>query len=667
MNYKSLFTFITLAALSGSSLVAKSYRLSSPNGALTAVVDCGDSLTYAVLAHGDTILAPSAIAMQLGNGTTWGVAPRVEKVSKKSVNSSVNTSLWQAASIADKYNSLSLKMKGNWSVEFRAYNDGVAYRFVSDIKKPFEVINEKAEFRFPANRPVTIPYVNMGQDGNWGSQFYNSHENHYTVTTLTETNPGRIAFTPVAVTASDSVLVAITESDLNNYPGMYLYNPDGGSHLIGKYAPYPTRVAPGGYNGVQEIVHESAPYIARVDGPRSFPWRVIVVGNDATLASTNLVYLLAEPSRVADTSWIKPGKVAWEWWNDWNITGVDFVAGVNTDTYKHYIDFASRNGIEYVILDEGWSVGLDLTKVNPAVNLDEILSYAKQKNVGIILWAGFCAIAPDFENLCRLYASKGVKGFKIDFEDRDDQLMTAFNHRAAEIAARYNLVLDIHGSYKPAGINRTWPNVLNVEGVKGMEYLKFNSLDKFDIVEEVNYLPYLRQIAGPMDFTQGAMDNGTRDNYHKSYNRPMSQGTRCQQLALYTILMSPLNMLCDSPSNYDREQDCTEYIAQIPTAWDETKVLDGKMGDYVVMARRHGNDWYIAGTTDWTPRDLTVDLTPLGLDDKNYTITTFRDGANAHRNATDYRRSVTSGRVPATMQFHLAPGGGFAVKLTPAN
>ena len=317
-----------------------------------------------------------------------------------------------------------------------------------------------------------------------------------------------------------------------------------------------------------------------------------------------------------------------------------------------------------MILDDGWAAGKgeDLFILNPDIDLNEIIAYASGKNVGIILWAGYRAFERDLEKVCRHYSEMGVKGFKVDFEDRDDQLMTAFNHRAAETAARYHLVLDLHGSYKPAGINRTWPNVLNVEGVNGLENVKWTELADFDIIQYDTMLPFLRQLAGPMDYTQGAMVNAARHNFRPIHNQPMAPGTRAHQLALYMILYSPLNMLCDSPTNYRREQECTDFIAAVPTVWDETIVLDGKAGEYIVTARRKGSDWFIGGITNWTPRDLSVDLAPLNLAGIAQ-MELFTDGANAHRNGNDYRRETSAVAPAGTLNVHLAPGGGFAAHI----
>lgn len=659
-----LCALIVLSQPCINSVSAKEYRLQSPSGNITANIDCGDELNYSVSYDGREVLAKSPVSMTLSDGTVWGTDSRVSKAVRRSNESIVESPFSQSATMADNYNALTLRMKGDWSVEFRAYNDGVAYRFASTRKQPYEITAEQAEFNFPADYTASVPYVRTGSDDDMQSQFFNSFENRYTVSPLSELNPRRLAFLPLSVDA-DGVTVAITETDLNDYPGLYLYNPDGTNSLKGKHAPYPTKIVDGGYNNIEGVVTETADYIARVDGARTFPWRILVIGTDSDIAATNLSYLLAAPSRIADTTWIKPGKVAWDWWNSWNITGVDFEAGINTPTYKHYIDFAAENGIEYVILDDGWAAGKgeDLFILNPDIDLKEIISYATAKNVGIILWAGYRAFERDLEKVCKHYAGMGVKGFKVDFEDRDDQLMTAFNHRAAETAARYHLVLDLHGSYKPAGINRTWPNVLNVEGVNGLENVKWTEMDDFDIIQYDTMLPFLRQIAGPLDYTQGAMVNAVRHNFRPIHSQPMAPGTRSHQLALYMVLYSPLNMLCDSPSNYRREQECTDFIASVPTVWDETRVLDAKMGEYVVTARRKGSDWFIGGITNWTARDLTVDLAPLNLN-AGAQITLFTDGANAHRNGNDYRRITATVSPTSTLDVHLAPGGGFAARIS---
>jgi alpha-glucosidase len=460
--------------------------------------------------------------------------------------------------------------------------------------------------------------------------------------------------------------IVIAEADLLNYPGMYLYNGDGGSDLSAKFAPYPKEVKQGGHNNLQMEVQSREDYIAAYDGPQEFPWRIVAVSeNDVQMADNDMVYRLASPADPqADWSWVKPGKVAWDWWNDWNISGVDFVSGVNNNTYKYYIDFASANGIEYVILDEGWSVkgAADLLQVIPEIDLEMLVAYAAERNVGLILWAGYWAFDRGMEKVCEHYSKMGIKGFKIDFMDRDDQYMVDFHRRAAETTARYHMLADFHGTYKPTGLHRTYPNVINYEGVHGLEQMKWSDPSVDQVTYDVT-VPYIRMMAGPMDYTQGAMRNATRDNYRPVNNEPMSQGTRCRQLAQYVVFESPLNMLCDSPSNYMREQECLEFISDIPTVWDETKGVSGKVGDHIVMARRSGDVWYVGGMTGWDPKslELSLDFLPEG----EYTVEIFVDGANAYRLARDYKKVVSSLPADRKLTVHMAPGGGFAAIVKP--
>ena len=656
-------TAILLAA--STALAAKHYTLSSPSGLIVTNVGCGKELTYSVKYGTQQIIAESPLSLSFTDGSELGPNLRITKVLRQKCDKVIPSPFTQSESMTDRYNGLTLITKEGWNIEFRAYNDGVAYRFIHTENKLLDILSEQVEFNFPTDLYVTTPYVRSGSDEDIASQFFNSFENCYTETQLSKMNSNRLSFLPLAVNVPNGIKAVITETDLKDYPGLFLYNPNKSNSLKGKHAPYPTSLTDGGYNNIQSVVLERANYIAKIKGWQQLPWRIMVIGSDKDIAVSNLSYLLAEPSRIDDISWIKPGKVAWDWWNNWNITGVDFEVGINTPTYKHYIDFASENGIEYVILDDGWAVGNgeDLMKINPEIDLPEIISYANDKNVGIILWAGFRAFERDLENVCQHYSEMGIKGFKIDFEDRDDQLMTAFNHKAAEIAAHYHLVLDIHGSYKPAGLNRTWPNVLNFEGVNGLENMKWTELDKFDIISYDVRLPFIRQVAGPMDYTQGAMNNANRSCFRPINDAPMSPGTRAHQMALYMILYSPLNMLCDSPTNYRREQECTDFIASVPTVGDETIVLDGKMGEYIIMARRKGNEWFLGGITDWTPREINVDLTSLNLTAGSQ-MTIFTDGVNAGRNGNDYKRENRDIDGSSPLKINMAAGGGFAARIT---
>lgn len=665
MKKLKIFLFFCVVACTFTTMRAqKQFTLNSPDGKLQTTVTIGEKLTYDITCNGRQILAASPISMTLDNGEVWGEKAKLSGTSQKSVDRMIPSPFYRASELKDCYNELTLRFKKDWNVEFRAYNDGIVYRFVNRSRKPFNVVDEVVDYRFPNDMIATVPYVKSGKDGDFNSQFFNSFENTYTTDKLSKLNKQRLMFLPLVVDAGEGVKLCLTESDLENYPGLYLSVAEGENSLKGTFAPYPKHTEQGGHNKLQMLVKEREAYIAKVDKPRNFPWRMAIVTTaDKDLAASNLSYLLAAPSRLSDISWIKPGKVAWEWWNAWNLDGVDFVTGVNNATYKAYIDFAAAKGIEYVILDEGWAVNLqaDLMQVVKEIDLKELVDYAASKNVGIILWAGYYAFERDMENVCRHYAAMGVKGFKVDFMDRDDQEMTAFNYRAAEMCAKYKLILDLHGTHKPAGMNRTYPNVLNFEGVNGLEQMKWSpaSLDqvKYDVM-----IPFIRQVSGPMDYTQGAMRNASKGNYYPCNSEPMSQGTRCRQLALYVVFESPFNMLCDNPGNYMREPESTDFIAGIPTVWDESIVLDGKMGEYIVTARRQGNVWYVGGITDWTARDIEVDCSFLG-DNKTYDVTLFKDGVNAHRVGRDYKRESLSIKKDGKLKIHLAPGGGFALQI----
>ena len=563
--------------LMASSLCAADFTLVSPDGRVVAGIS--KDMSYSVSVGSSEILDGTAAIHPSGSRGGFSLsAPK-----KRSVADMVASPFYRNDSIFETYNELTFKAAKDWKLQFRAYNDGVAYRWIYTGRKPVEVVNEVADFDFAGNPRCFVPFVRTDNINDFESQFFNSFENVYTESPLDQLDSRRLAFLPLYVESADSVKVVVTESDVRSYPGLFL-NRSEGSKLSGVFAPVPDELERGGYLGIQKLVKSRHPYIAELDGPRSLPWRVVMIGqNDAAIAENQLSYLLAEPSRVTDTSWIKPGKVAWDWWNDWNITGVDFKSGVNNDTYKHYIDFAADNDIEYIIMDDGWSVKSsdNLFSIIPEIDLKELIDYGRQKNVGIILWAGYLPFEKDLEEVCRHYSAMGVKGFKVDFLDRNDQIMQDFEQRAAEACARHGLLLDLHGTHMPGGMNRTWPNVLNFEGVNGLENLKWSSatldLLKYDVT-----IPFTRQVAGPMDYTQGAMRNATKAKYHPSNSEPVSQGTRAHQVGLYMVFDSPLSMMCDSPSAYRHEQPTTDYITSIPTVWDETRVLAGKIGEYIL-------------------------------------------------------------------------------------
>ena len=653
---KSFTVLMTLLLAAGLCLGAnpKSYSLSSPNGRITVKINTGSKINYSVLYNNGVVISPSEIGMTLEDGTVYGGSAQPVGFNKRVVNKTIDAVAYKRAKVKDHFNELTIKFK-EFNLIFRAYDKGVAYRFTTNTKRLFTVKEETAEFSFPADWNSYVGY--SGSKGETiESQYVNDFESLYNHVPVSGWERNRLAYLPALFEAPSGVKVLITEADLRNYPGMFLHG-DGSTTVRGNFAPYPTREAQGGHNMLEGIVKERGNYIASGTPGQKFPWRVIaVVPEAAQLANLDLVYCLAEPAADTDWSWVKPGKAAWEWWNSWNIYGVDFESGINTETYKYYIDFAAKFGLEYILIDEGWTEKgeADLFKVVPELDLKEVIDYAAKKNVGIFLWTGYWAFNKDMNEACRHYSKLGIKGFKIDFMNRDDQPMIEFQQKAAAMGAKYHLLIDFHGTSKPAGLQRTYPNVLNYEGVRGLEHLKWGTADQ--VVYECT-IPFIRMAAGPLDYTPGAMRNATQKNFRPVSSEAMSQGTRCRQLAEYIVLDAPLAMLCDSPSNYYSEEECTEFIASVPTSWDETVMVSGEIGEYVAIARRKGEKWYVGAITNWTPREMDLEL---GFITSASVMTVFHDGANADKVARDYMKEEEDFPENGRVRIKMAPGGGWA-------
>lgn len=641
-------------------LLSSILTLSSPDGKLTADIDAGkEKLTYSLCSGQVPLIAPSEISMTLSTGEKWPCG-RVLSQDRRTVDQTFETPLYKKASVRDCFNELSLKYRG-CKVIFRLYDDAFAWRFVSSERKAYKVSGEKAVFSIPGDWQVYAAYTHKYAKHGLEGQYCDDFENVYAHFPVSQWDRAHFATCPLMVEAPEGIKMVITESDLISYPGMFLYNEDSSNTISGRFAAVPSEFKIAGHNGLQEMVTKRHDYIASCDGKaRTFPWRVVCVSHsDKEMADNDAVIRLASaPDKDADFSWVKPGRVAWDWLNSLGLRGMDFKPGINTPTYKHYIDFASKYDIEYVILDEGWSVKgkNDLFAVVPEIDLGEIVSYGRSKGVDIILWAGHYPFAKDMENVCRHYAAMGVKGFKIDFMNRDDQLIEEFMSEAARICAQYRLILNFHGTHKPVGLQRKYPNIVNCEGIFGMEQMRNKSLPQYDMVETDVLVPFIRYVAGFADYTPGLMRNASRDNFRPVKTEPMSQGTRCHQLAQYIVFDAPLNMLADSPSNYEQERECLEFIARIPTVWDETRILTAEAGSYIVTARRKGDTWYVGALTDWTARDLEVDLASLSGAPVEAEI--FIDGFLADKIASDYRRVMIEGDGKCTV--HLAEGGGFA-------
>ena len=638
------------------------YELLSPDGRLRVGVDAGPQLSYTLDYDGVAVLAPSQLSVSLGDGSAYDGAVRFQKALRASVDETVAAPVYKRAQVRNRYNELTLRYK-TFDLVLRAYDAGFAWRFVSRSGKDFIVRGEQAEFRFAEDVEATTPYVKPDSPND---PFLNSFEAYYDIHPVSVWKEGQKAFLPVSFATQRGWRVNITESDLLDYPGMYLQHL-GGTAVGGLFAPYPKLVEQDGYNKLQGIVRTTEDYIAKQPAGAALPWRIVAVATeDRQLLDSDLVWLLSRPAADQDWSWVKPGKVAWDWWNDWNISGVPFRAGINTETYKYYIDFAAAHGIEYVILDEGWAVNLqaDLFQIIPEIDLPGIVDHANAKGVGIILWVGYWAMNRDIEGICKYFSEMGVKGFKIDFMNRDDQQMVDFYTEVAETAARYRLLVDFHGAFKPSGLQRPYPNVINHEGVAGLEQMKWAQPSVDQVTYDVQ-IPFIRMFAGPLDYTQGAMRNATRRNYRPVNSEPMSQGTRCRQLAEYVIFEAPLTMLCDAPTSYLAEPECLDWIAAVPTVWDETVALDGRVGDYAAIARRKGDAWYVGAMTDWDAREIGLDLSflPAG----RYRIESFADGPNADRAARDFVhqvQNITVSGAQHTLTVKMAPGGGWTGVIT---
>ena len=658
-NKKLCLAILSLLLLSGNASFAakeKKYVLSSPDGTLKVEISAGNELAYQVMHGNDTILSHSNIGLVLEDGTIVGKTPRITGERRKKIKDNIESPFYRFKEFVATGNELDLKLKGGFGIIFRAYNEGVAYRFYTTQSSDIIIKEEQAEFNFKEDYTAYLPYTTNDK-----KPMAMAYQNVYDIIPLSKAQP-KLAFLPVTVDCG-SVKLTLLESDLEAYPGMFVQSQQGKYGLKGVFAPYPAKTDFYPWRK-QEYVTETTDFISRSRGSRSYPWRVLAITEkDTDMPVNNLVYALASPNRIGDTSWIKTGKVAWDWWNDWNLKGVPFKAGINMDTYKYYIDFASRNGLEFIVLDEGWYAPKsgDMLTVIPELDLPELIAYGKSKGVEIVLWTVFNVLDSQLEAACKKYADMGIKGFKVDFLDRDDQTAVEMVYRIAEMTARYKLTLDLHGIYKPTGINRTYPHIINFESVFGMEEVKWTDIKNNMPLYDVTF-PYIRMMAGPVDYTPGAMRNATKADWRAMYYTPASMGTRCHQLAAYIVHDSPFTMLCDAPTNYLNEQECVDFIASLPVEVDSTFIASGELGKYIVTVRKKDVNWYIGGMTNWDERDVQLDFSflPEGV---SYTAVLFKDGVNANKQAEDYRKETIRIDKDSRLTLHLASGGGFAMKL----
>lgn len=623
----------------------KKAELQSPNGEIKVSLSISDKIYYTISYNNDVLLEKNHLSLNLGN-ETLGLNPKLSGQKANKVNEVLTPVVpLKYSSVKNQYNSLLLTFKGDYSVEFRAFDDGIAYRFITNKKGDVDVLGEDFAINFPANY-----LLHLQQPGG----FKTAYEEPYTHVESNEwKSTDRMSVLPILIDTKKQYKILISESDLSDYPCMFLK----GNGANGVQSTFPKAPLEFGEDGDRSLkIVKEADYIAKTTGKRNFPWRYFVITkDDKQLIENTMTYRLATKSQLQDVSWIKPGQVSWEWWNEASPYGpdVNFVAGFNLDTYKYYIDFASKYGIEYIIMDEGWAKSTrDPYTPNPKVDVHELIRYGKEKNVGIILWLTWLVVENN-PDIFKTFSEWGVKGVKIDFMDRSDQWMVNYYERIAKEAAKYNILVDYHGSFKPAGIEYKYPNILSYEGVRGMEQMEGCT------PENSVYFPFMRNAVGPMDYTPGAMISMQPERYCGHRPNSASIGTRAYQLALFVIFESGLQMLADNPTLYYRNEDCTKFITDVPVTWDETRALEAKAGEYALVAKRKGNKWYIGGMTNNTERQLEISLDFLNAG-TSYKMTSFEDGINAGRQAMDYRRKESHVKSGDKIQIKMARNGGFA-------
>lgn len=671
MQRNILCVLCLFCALSASAqlkhIETKVYRITSPDESVAVEVSDRGAIMYSVFAYDTPVLTHCRLGLEVeGRGDVQFSAIASTKTDKKKEH--ITAPFYRQAAFDIEYTQLTLRLKGGFDIEFRAYNDGVAYRFVSTgmKNKEYRIADETVELNFAEPGKSWLAYsTNPRKPEAMAFQAVYSDQ------PIAKQPTDNLAFLPCVVACGpqintgEGIKVTLMESDVEAYPGMFV-KPDGNGNLQGWFARYPKTFDTYPWR-VQRYVKETESYIARCRGNRTFPWRIIgITHRDTDMPTSNLVYALASPNRIGATDWIKPGLVSWDWWNDWGLSHVPFKAGINMDTYKYYIDFAAKYKLPYIILDEGWynPKSGDMLTTIPEIDLPALVQYGKDKGVRIILWTVFNVLDDQLDAACKKYADMGIAGFKVDFLDRNDQEGVEMAYRIAERCAQSHLMLDYHGIYPPTGMCRTYPNVVNFESIFGMEEAKWTKHDEQDMPLYDVTFPFIRQQAGYTDFTPGGMRNATRADFQPVYNNPMTMGTRCHQLAMYIVHDTPLTMLADNPTAYEQEPQFTEFIAAIPTVFDETRILDGVMGKYIVTARRKGDAWYVAGQTNWDARDITVLFNFLdpGV---TYKMRECIDGPNADKNACDYQL-LNSPSVDTSqgLKVHMASGGGFAFILT---
>jgi len=653
MKYSNAFLFFLLAFHSLHAV--DSLVVHSPDKKIDVTIHYKDKLTYSINYEGNPILLPSVIDLQLQNGKRLSDDLHVTKRSIRPFNGKIISPVPEKRKeIPDVYNELSLQFKEPFALLLRVYNDGVAYRLVTRFKDPIIIKNEVAEFSFPEHKKVLLPLFEPRD----GDPFITSFEELYQFKEIDSLTERSMAFSPVLVGDSNEVKVAITESDLDDYPGMFLRGTNR-DILQGVFAPYPLQEKMTKGEFPQALVAKRADYIARTTGTRNFPWRILIIAaNDKDLPSNDLVYRLASPSKLKDVSWIHPGKCTDEWIIGINLFNVPFKSGVNTASYKYYIDFAKRFGFDRIMMDAGWSNYQNLFDINPSINMDTITAYARSKGIRISMWTLCSTLDKQLDSALAQFNKWGVDFIMTDFMDRDDQPMVNFYHRIAKACADHKIMIMYHGAFPPKGFNRTWPHAITRESVLGSEYNIWS--DKPTPEHDVT-LPFTRMLSGSLDYEPGILDNATKEQFRPINQKVMSQGTRCHQLAMFVVYDSPMQIFSGNPAQGYLEPQFMELLGGLPTTWDETKILEAKVSDYIITARKKGEEWYIAGMTDWTPREFQLQLDFIS--NGTYKAELCTDGANAGTYPSDYLVQAFDLEKTKSLTIKMAPGGGFLLKL----
>lgn len=636
---------LLLTTASAAAFAQKNYSVSSPDKATTVEITVSDSIYYSVTSGGKALVNSSALTFRTDvHAAGW----KVSKATKTATKTVLTPAIWQkSSSVADEYAQLQLAFSNGLALEWRTYNNGVAWRWISTSPKAYKVLDEQDAIRLPEGARAWYPEE---------SGFFSHNERAYKKYAVSDIDAKKLASLPVLFDVGGTKIV-LTESNLYNYAGMWVIGDGKG----GVRATFPHAAKTKEIQGDRtEKVTSTEPYIAAVTGAQQFPWRILMIAkDDKDILINQLPMLLGKPAE-GDYSWVRPGKVQWDWWHYNNIYGVDFRAGINNDTYKYYIDFAAKYGIEYVLLDEGWCNTRDLMDQAEGINVEELAKYAKSKNVDLLLWTSWLVLDKELDVALDTFAEWGIKGIKVDFMQRDDQDMVNYYEKISKAAAKRKLLVDFHGAYKPTGWLRSYPNVLTSEGVLGNEISKFaGSVDP----EHTTTIPFIRMAAGPMDFTPGGMWNVQKKSFAANPSEPMTLGTRCNQLAMYVIYESPLQMLSDLPTHYYEQPDCMKFLKEVPTVWKNTVPLHAKIGEYVAMARQAKDDrWYIGAMSNWTARELELDLSFLG--EGTYTMQVWKDGINADRNAKDFKLETLNVTRSSKVPVKMTTGGGYAAILT---